>query len=236
MPRRFGKCKMNPRLLLSITGADTDKLQAIYWNWTTKEAHDFHIEIDQEFEPGHPPPEPKIDAPPFKEGKSEHTDKEVGEGEEKRIRRHIVYKFKGAAVSPGGQVKIKVTGAKDADHLVVIWTDKDGKEIDRSKTADGMMGRGTFTQNPPKGANDFHLEYKDVVGGIWVEQGKATPKITVTPGEKYPYGVDFDNISPPFDFSIDFASDSTGKQIGPRDGRFWWTKDHARVGKITESG
>src|SRR6266436_1086148 len=151
---RVGKCKTNPRLLLSITGAGTDKLQAIYWNWTTKNADDFHVEIDQEFTPGKPPPEPKIDAPPFKEGKSEHTDKEVGEGENKRIRRHIVYKFEGASVPPGGQVKLNVTGGEHADHLVVIWTDKDGKEIDRSKTADGMMGRQSFTQNPPAGAND----------------------------------------------------------------------------------
>jgi hypothetical protein len=241
-------CPANPHLFLSITGnPDTKKADALYWNWTSKDAYDFHVIVVQKFRPGNEPKQPEIDVTPFGKGKITHEDTNEGEGDERVVKRTTTYTFEGSEkektkVAPGSVIKVS---ANDADasisSLVAVWTDKDGKEIDRGKTSDGMMSRESQTKDPPTGANDFHVEYKDIVGGVWVQPDKAKTGISAHPGDDYPYQVDFTNIQPPFDFSIDFASESiesTGQnpQRGPRPGRSWWTQDGKQMGKPIDSG
>jgi hypothetical protein len=94
------------------------------------------------------------------------------------------------------------------------------------------MGRKTLTQTAPEGASDFHFEFKAKVAGAWVEEGKATPKFSKGSGD-YPYKVDLDPVDPPFDINIDFVDAGEG----PREGRYWWTKNHGeRIGEVMQSG
>lgn len=196
-----------------------------YHNWTSEAATAFRLCLVQSQDETPPPRVPSVQTTAFARSVAPTVEKLDGE------RRRICYAFSGGGVAPGRTIVLSVGGRAivTAAGVVAAWSGAAG-EIDHTRT-DSLMGRKATTQLPPASANRYHMEFVDPIGGVWVEGTKAKAALSDAchADDPYPHKLDFTDIAPPFDFTVDFANDGTG----PRKGRTWWARDGERLGEIT---
>lgn len=213
----------------------------VYRNWTKETARAFHLCIVQAWDEVRIPSLPEAKTGAFVRSSTPMVEA-LSEG-----RRRICYSFEEGAVAPGRTIELAVRGPhiETAGGVIAAWARGGAEsaagggpdspfagEIDRTFT-DSLMGRRSFTVEPPAGADHFHMEFKDTVGGVWVEERQARTDLSQSGdvADPYSFKLDFTDARPPFDFTVDFAREGQG----PRQGRFWWEKKGQRLGNITES-
>lgn len=228
--------------------AGVTEYDVVYRNWTGQDAQDFHLEFTQfisHLPDEADPPLPTLTVTTFGT-QAETVTTDVIQDDETAVikRKKVKFSLTDGEVAAGNLLEMTVNGEglELAGRTAATWTKANGTEIDKSKT-DGLMGRRSFTEDPPEGANDFHMEYKDELAGVWVEKGKADIAFSVSANDTFPHKLDFDsfvNSAPPFQFAVDFAAEAASSSEGQdprrasRDGRRWWTNDGALLGDIIE--
>lgn len=228
--------------LPNVSDSSRYQVQARYWNWTTKLADHFCLELAQVVFSGEDvPAQPVLTAEGFPNTTiSERNTEDILNEPSltiKRSLRQTKYCFRGCTTPPGGSVDISVGGEFNvAEGVMLAWIDEQGKEIDSTKT----KSLASRAWRAPLGADGLHVEFKqDIVAGVWLPKGTAQPTITVSPGEEYPYKIRFLELQPSFEFYVDFATENPSlpnPRAGTRPGRFWWTQNGERLGEIIESG